>query len=311
MNTVNEDVARTIVNRTGGGDYTLDIDGTVIESDKVAAAWTYKKVKGYQPILGFLAENNVCLASEFRPGSVPGHSQALKFFKRCLRLCPKIRTLRSDSAFYQADILGWCQEKELGFTITADQNISVREAIRTVRDWRPLVDKKGRPTDREVGTAVHTMPKTAAFRLVVQRWRDPQLLLFEPNGYSYYVIATNRDDLSAREVVLFHNQRGEVENSIKELKIGLGMERMTSGDFKANALWFAIGVLAYNLDAAQKLLFLSPEWKTKTIASVRWQLIHLAGRLVRHGCQVILRLAISAEKMALLLATRGRITAFI
>ena len=311
MNTVNEDVARTIVNRTGGGDYTLDIDGTVIESAKEEAEWTYKKVKGYQPILGFLAENNVCLASEFRPGNIPGHSQALKFFKRCLRLCPKIKTLRSDSAFYQADIIGWCQEKKLGFTITADQNNSVKEAIRTVRDWTPLVDKKDRPTDREVGTAIHTMPETEAFRLVVQRWRDPQLLLFEPNGYSYYIIATNRDDLSAREVVLFHNQRGEVENSIKELKIGLGMERMTSGDFKANALWFSIGVLAYSLAAAQKLLFLSPEWKTKMISSVRWQLIQLAGRLVRHGRQVILRLAISPEKMALLLETRGRITAFI
>jgi serine/threonine protein kinase len=131
------------------------------------------------------------------------------------------------------------------------------------------------------------------------------------NNDSYYVIATNRDDLSAREIVLFHNQRGEVENSIKELKIGLGMERMTSGDFKANALWFAIGVLATNVAAAQKLLFLGPEWKTKTIASVRWQLIQLAGRLVRHGRRVILRLAIAAEKMALLLETRGRIAAFI
>lgn len=311
MTTVNEDVARMIVNRTGCGDLTLDIDGTVIESDKEEAEWTYEKVKGYQPILGFLAENSVCLASEFRSGNVPGHSQALKFFKRCLKLCPKIKTLRSDSAFYQADIIGWCQEKELGFTITADQNNSVKEAIRTVRDWTPLMDKKGWSTDREVGTAIHSMPKTEAFQLVVQRWWDPQLLLFEPNGYSYYIIATNRDDLSAREVVLFHNQRGKVENSIKELKIGMGMEQMTSGDFKANALWFAIGVLAYNLAAAQKLLFLGPEWKTKTIASVRWQLLQLAGRLVRHGRRVILRLAITVEKMALLLETRGRIAAII
>lgn len=34
---------------------------------------------------------------------------------------------------------------------------------------------------------------------------------------------------------------------------------MTSGDFRANALWFALGVLAYNLIEAQRLLFLDPE----------------------------------------------------
>lgn len=104
------------------------------------------------------------------------------------------------------------------------------------------------------------------------------------------MIATNRDELSADEVVRFHNQRGQMENLIKEMKIGLGMEQMTSGDFAANALWFAIGVLAYNLTQAEKLLFLDEEWRPKTVATLRWQLIETAGRLVRHGRQLILRL---------------------
>jgi len=42
-------------------------------------------------------------------------------------------------------------------------------------------------------------------------------------------------------------------------------------------------VLTYNLTLAEKLLFLDPEWKTKTVATLRWQLIETAGRLVRHG----------------------------
>lgn len=37
------------------------------------------------------------------------------------------------------------------------------------------------------------------------------------------------------------------ENRIKELKCGLGMERMPNGDEKTNALFFRIGVLANNL----------------------------------------------------------------
>jgi hypothetical protein len=89
------------------------------------------------------------------------------------------------------------------------------------------------------------------------------------------------------------------------------MEQMTSGQFKANALWFGIGVLAYNLVQAQKLLFLDPDWKTKTIATLRWQLLETAGRLIRHGRQWILRLATSWEKCLVFLRIRQRLRAFV
>lgn len=137
-----------------------------------------------------------------------------------------------------------------------------------------------------------------------------QLPLFEPNGYRYYVIATNRDDLSPEEVVWFHNQRGQAENFIKELKVGFGIEQMTSGDFRANGLWFSIGVLAYNLTQAQKLLFMDPEWKPKTVATLRWQLVETAGRLVLHGQRLILLIAASWEKLRLFLRIREGCAAF-
>ena len=285
-----EETGERIWKRLATPEYTLDVDATVIEAEKKEAAWTYKKVRGYQPLLGYLAENGVCLTHEFREGNVAAQAGALKFLKRCVRLCPKIKRLRSDSAYYQAEVLNWCEEKELGFTITADQDAGVKGVIGTVRDWKPLV--------AEDGTAVHMMNRSREpFRLVIQRWSDPQLSLYEPNGYCYQFIATNREELSAEEVVWFHNRRGQVENSIKELKIGFGMEQMTSGEFGANALWFALGVLASNLTQAMKLLFLDPEWKSKTIGTLRWQLI--------------LRLAASAEKYLLFLRARERLRAFL
>jgi len=85
---------------------------------------------------------------------------------------------------------------------------------------------------------------------------------------------------------------------------------MTSGNFQANALWFSIGVLAYNLTQAQKLLFMDAQWKPKTVATLRWQLIEIAGRLVRHGRRLVLRLATSWEKYRLLLQMRRRVAAF-
>jgi hypothetical protein len=312
MRTVHDEVTATILGRTATPDYTLDVDGTVIEAEKKKAEWTYKKVRGYQPMLGFLAETGVCLSQEFRKGNRPAHAGAVKFLRRCLRLCPRIRRLRSDSAFYQADVLRWCEENRIRYTITADQNVAIKEVIGTVRDWTRLHDEDGKPTDREVGTAIYAMTKKGEpFRLIIQRWRDPQLPLFESNGYCYYVIATNWDDLSPEEVVQFHNQRGQVENHIKELKNGFGMEQAPSGEFRANALWFALGVLVYNLVQAQKLLFLDSEWQRKTIATLRWQIWETAGRVVRHGRRVILRLAATREKFQLYLQIRRRLAAFI
>ncbi|MCA9422831.1 MAG: hypothetical protein KC592_17565 [Nitrospira sp.] len=42
----------------------------------------------------------------------------------------------------------------------------------------------------------------------------------------------------------------------KELKIGFGMERLPCGTFAANAVFFRIGVLAYNLFVLFKMLAL-------------------------------------------------------
>jgi hypothetical protein len=311
MRAVDEEAAGAIWKRTGTADYTLDVDATVIEAEKKEAKMTYKGMPGYQPQLGYLAEDGICLTHEFRAGNVPAQSGALRFLRRCRRLCPRIKRLRSDSAFYQAKVVDWCEEQGIEFTITADQDSGIKEVIRTVRDWEPLRTEDGQPTDREVGTAVHLMAHAKVpFRLIIQRWREPQLRLFEPNGYRHYVIATNRDELSASEVVWFHNERGQVENSIKELKLGFGMEQMTSGDFRANALWFALGVLASNLVQGMKLLFLDPEWKSKTVATLRWQLIQVASRLIRHGRRLVLRLATSLEKFSLLVEFRRRIAAF-
>ncbi len=76
---VNEEVAGEILLKDEEEQYTLDADATVIETEKKDAQWTYKKVKGYQSILGFLKENSLCLAYEFRKGNVPVSFGAVEF----------------------------------------------------------------------------------------------------------------------------------------------------------------------------------------------------------------------------------------
>ena len=301
MEKVNEEVVRGVCLRDEEGNYTLDVDATVIEAEKQSAQWTYKKVKGYQPILGFLAETELCVAYEFRKGNVPAHAGAVEFLDKCEKNVPKgkqIDSIRSDSAFYQADVFNWCEKQEKKYSITAGKDSGVIASIKTIRDWKILMTPEGQETERQVGSAIHIMNKTEnPFRLVVQRWKNRQMDLFSPNEWCYQVIATNLDELEPEEVVWWHNQRGQAENLIKELKIGFGMEQMPSGAFAANALYFGIGLLVYNTTLAQKRLFMEKEWRKYTIRTIRWRLVEIAGKLIRHGRQWILKIVAPADKL--------------
>lgn len=305
LDKVNSHVVKKVLKRDPRSEYTLDHDATIIEAEKESAKYTYKKEKGYQPLVGFLYEVGMVLDDEFRDGNVSAGSGALESLMRCVKKMPagkRIAYYRADSASYQASVINYCfgdKEKRIEkvlFTITADKDEAVARAIKAIpeRDWRPRKD------DREIAETVHTMDKTKeAFRLIVQRWPKLQSELFDQERYCYHVIATNREE-TPEEVVQLHNQRGESENYFKELKGGFGMEWMPCGETLANAVFFRIGVIAYNLFQAMKRLSLPAWWDKTTIATVRWKLYQLPGRLVHHARRILLKLATSADKINLL-----------
>jgi len=101
----------------------------------------------------------------------------------------------------------------------------------------------------------------------------------------------------------------QIENWHKELKLGYGMEQMPCGELEANAMFFAIGVLAYNLGVLLKADLLPAEYRHCTVQTLRWQLYRLAGKLVRHGRQWTLKVRTTSEKLALLLAVRKKCVA--
>ena len=146
-----------------------------------------------------------------------------------------------------------------------------------------------------------------SFRLIVLRWSNRQQDLFEPHRYCYHAVASNRPMAeSAPEVIWRHNGRGESDNWHKELKIGLGMEQMPCGQMQANAMFFAVGVLAYNLNLLLKEDLLPESYRRCTVATLRWQIYRIAGKLVRHGRQWILKVKTDSEKLAMLMAVRAR-----
>ncbi len=107
-------------------------------------------------------------------------------------------------------------------------------------------------------------------------------------------------------MLTWHNQRGQAENFNKELKIGFGQDQMPCGQSHANAVYFRLGVIAYNLFIGFRRLACPEAWGRHTIATLRGKLVQIAGRIVRHAGQVVLKLAVEAELISLLCGIRRR-----
>jgi hypothetical protein len=263
------------------------------------------------PMLGFLYETPVCLYDEFREGNVaPAYGQK-GFYLECKGRMPvgkKIGYYRGDSASYQADLFNQLEVDGVKYAMTADQDKAVKLVISLIaeEDWKEPV----RGCGYEMAETVHCMNETKkAFRLVIKRAARRQGELFEQGGqYFYHAVATNwlEEEKDTGEVLEWHNQRGQAENFNKELKIGLGMERMPCGQSYANAVFFRIGVIAYNLFIGFKRLCCPESWVRQTIATFRWKMVQVAGRIVRHAGETVLKLMIDLKKLELFKGIRKK-----
>lgn len=309
MEIINSRIVGEVLRRDTRESYTLIVDPTIIESGKRDARMTYEGYRGYRPVVATLREAGVVVAYEFKEGNDTGGR--LDIIKQAFARMPqgkKITEVLLDSEYYSDEVMEYLDESGAEWIIGADKYRSTLDAIRRIPagEWKPLTTRDGIVTDREVAETVHVTNKgKRAIRLVVVRWQGMQGELF-CDDYHYHCIVTNIQEGSAAEVVWQYHHRACIENHIKEIKSGFGMEWMPSGDFKANAVHFAIGIMTYNLFLAQKRLTMPLGWKDKTIKSIRWLLVEAAGKLIEHSRSTILKIASGIEKYRIYLEIRRR-----
>lgn len=205
-------------------------------------------------------------------------------------------TIRSDSAAYNHFVLNDCFLNTRRFSITADHDTAVMEAIHKISQnaWKQGTDDDGTRADYQVAETVHTMEDCSqAFRLIVKRTRrSHQDDLFD-GGYSYWIIATNisEEEKDAQAIIHFHQQRGEFEKMIGELKHHYNLDHLPCGQFSANCLYFTIGILAFTIVQLLKHHYFGDEWKKKSIRSLRYYWLHLPSRIVSHARYTIAKVA--------------------
>jgi hypothetical protein len=323
---VQEQLLRVLQQRARQVHATLDVDATVIASGKRTALPVYEGGTGYQPLQTWWAEQGVWVQSQFRDGNVPAQSGVLEIVQQSVA---RLRGLgvsefavRSDSAGYQHAVLDWLRAQRIPFAISADLSPELRAKVEALpaAAWRPFRQWKGAELvhlDREwaevefIPTEPSRNKSLQPDRYLVIRARPRQGDLFADGAsVRYYATVTNRWGWDGERLLRWSHERcGTVEPAHDVLKNELGGGVLPSYRFGANAAWWQLVVLAHNLIAALKRLALPDDAQALRPRRLRFLLFAMAGRLVRHGRRLTLRLAEGHPGTALLVNARQRLFA--
>jgi hypothetical protein len=290
-------ISSLIQTMTGGSGLVLDIDGTLIEADKGDAQMTYKGFRGYHPLVGGCTDLGLFVGSRFQHGNAVPQEDLVSFIQQCISNAPgTFSTIRSDSAGYNQFVLNDCFDNGRRFSITADHDSAVMRAVSDIpkNAWKQGQNTDGSRADYQLAETVHALGGSPhAFRLIVKRSpRRHQSDLFD-GDHHYWIIATNipEEQKDAQAIIHFHNQRGEFEKMIGELKHHYGMDHLPCGQFPANSLYFTIGILAFTLVQLLKRHYFGDQWKNKSVKSLRYYWLHLPSRIVSHARYTIAKVA--------------------
>jgi len=300
---------------------TVDADATVVESGKSSAAFAYTGVRGYQPAVAMWAEADAVLAVEFRDGNVPARYQPLNVVKSAFSQLPgnvDFLAFRGDSAFYERELIGWlCDqtrpdgpEGRIEFAISAVMGKELHACCKRLGDsqWTTFATEKNGVLRQwaelaYVPSQTYEQKDSRPLRYVGLRLVKPQGELFDDGAqFKHIAICTNRT-LPAVELIDWHRAKaGTIEHVHDELKNALAAAAMPSQLFGANAAWFTINCLAYNIASSIRAAVTDDNLRTARIKRLRLYLLNIAGRIVRDRRKIRLRLAATAERIALLIA---------
>ena len=336
---INKDFAASVQKHSPCSEATIDQDATLAATQKKNALFSYKGYSAYQPFNTWWAEQQMILHTEFRDGNVPAGYEQLRVFKESLDMLPPGVTkvyLRSDTAGYQHDLLKYCENRtnerfgKIEFAIGCDVTKEFKKAVAEVEEWKPLtkeIDGKIIATGKEwaevcfVPNAIGHSKNSPAYRYLATRelLRQGELpgieqealpfptMSFEQKRYKIYGIVTNRTIDGNELIHWYHKRCGKSEEAHSVMKEDLAGGQFPSGCFGANAAWWWIMVLAFNLNTAMKRLVLKGSWVKRKMKAIRFSIITLPGRIIERSRELFIRLTAGHPSLELLINARQRI----
>ena len=276
---------------------TIDVDSTICETyglAKQGGVFGHTKVRGYHPLVAAMAGTGEVVHSRLRGGNAHSGRGAAGFLTESFN---RVRaagatgplTLRADSGFCNHKVVDACRVADVRYSITAKLFSGLKRVIEAIDEsaWTPIAyffdgADVAECTYEPFGT------KGQPCRLIVRRVRPTpgtQLALF--TEFSYHAFITDRPGATL-ELEADHRRHAEIENVIRDLKYGVGLNHLPSGRFGANAAWLGLNVIAHNLARFSTRLGLDGE--AITTETFRRRYLRLPGRLTRSARRVTLHL---------------------
>ena len=285
----------------GDAPFTIDLDSTICETYGLAKEGArhhgYTDQRGYHPLLAVAAGTGDVLMARLREGRSNTARGAAHFLRETVG---RVRyagakgqlTVRADSGFYTHGVVSVCRKQKVRFSITIRQRASLRNLIEAIPEdaWTPIPYwMEGAADVSETAyTPFGSKPDAAPVRLIVRRVKltpGSQLALFAT--YSYHAFITDREG-DVLELEADHRRHAEIENAIRDLKYGVGLNHLPSGRFPANGAWLAVQVMAHNLARWTARIGLGEQ--IVTTKTLRRRFFSMAGRLTRKARRLTLHL---------------------
>jgi DDE family transposase len=289
----------------------VDADATLVlaHSDaKEGAEGAYKHSFGFHPLLAYLDRGHAPgepLAGLLRPGNAPagGADDLIELVDLALAQLPAAAReqpvlVRSDSAGASTRLAWHLRDDQVGFSLGMPIDAHVREAILAQPEhvWTQAIDADGQ---LRAGAEVceltgwldlHTWPEgTRAICRREDAHPGAQLRFTDHDGHRFQVFLTDQPDGDLAAVELRHRQRARVEDRIRAAK-ATGLRNLPFDRLGRNAVWLELVLAAQDLCCWTQTLLLDGDLAIAEPKTLRYRLLHTAGRIVRHARRTILRL---------------------
>lgn len=243
------------------------IDGTVHEQHgKQMEGCGWMKISNGESKYGYASqvifdELGFCYAAELLPAAHPkGHpcellNQVLKPLRGQKIEHPfvKVAHVSGDSAYLFEDFVREMTSHHAIFTIAAPKTINWHHHIESAT-WEPWVYsdeqikklKKKKRTPQECYLARwHWSPSWSDTKLLFpvvmkKEWREDEVFGQTCGSFHYHAVATNRDlsKQNYQSIIEEYRPRADVENQIKEFKIGFDAKHLPCQQMSANEVYF-------------------------------------------------------------------------
>lgn len=276
----------------------FDLDSTNFEThgDQYGSDYnSHYGSTGYHPLLMFDGLTGDLIKAELRSGNVYTSRQVVRFIgpvlKRYIKDYPYInRVIRADSGFAVPELYKVAEQLDTLYAIRLKANSALYKFAAEFTERMESLYKRNAFSHYVIyGEFMYKASSWDKERRVIVKIEKPegQLLM------NYTFIVTNMS-LYPEDVVKFYCNRGTMENFIKEGKLGLSFDKMSSTNFIANANKLQEMVLAYNFNNwFRRLCINKASMKSMTIETIRMKFIKVAAKIVKGGRYIKFRLCSS------------------